>query len=291
MADGHRWPIVRERRGPRVPGCPAARDPLVSGGGPRRCGAPGPQGRAAGRTLPALPGGRAARGRAQVPLPPHPPISRLASRGAPAALGSGMRLPVRSRSVLALRVATLAPRGVSWFVPTPLEHRGTCRLSTAPIDSPPRSAPRHSPGMRHDARGRRSCAWGAALPFGHGSPPSPPWGCRQSGRPDSRESGPCRGGLPWVDPAKPTGSERPSIPRCAARVSSRRMRGWSTGRRPWVAGVSCLRAVSPRPPGRPPRAAWRAWRAGSDQARLPRRPLAWRERPRPADRTASAAKP
>ena len=41
-----------------------------------------------------------------------------------------MRLPVRSRSALALRVATLAPRGVSWFVPTPrasrhvpLEHR------------------------------------------------------------------------------------------------------------------------------------------------------------------------
>ena len=78
----------------------------------------------------------------------------------------------------------------------PPEHRGACRLSTAPIDSPPRSAPRHSPGMRHDARGRRSCAWGAALPSGHGSPPSPPRGCRQSGRPDSRESGPCRGGLP-----------------------------------------------------------------------------------------------
>ena len=35
-----------------MPGCPAARDPLVSGGGPRRCGAPGPQGRAAGRTCP-----------------------------------------------------------------------------------------------------------------------------------------------------------------------------------------------------------------------------------------------
>ena len=62
--------------------------------------------------------------------PPHPPISRLASRGAPAALGSGMRLPVRSRPVSALRVATLAPRGVSWSMPTPrasrhvpLEHR------------------------------------------------------------------------------------------------------------------------------------------------------------------------
>ena len=66
LADGHRWPIVRERRGPRVPGCPAARDPLVSGGGPRRCGAPGPQGRAAGRTLPVFPGGRAVPGRAQV---------------------------------------------------------------------------------------------------------------------------------------------------------------------------------------------------------------------------------
>lgn len=33
----------------------------------------------------------------------------------------------------------------------PLEHRA--------YRQPPRSAPRHSPGMRHDARSRRSCAW------------------------------------------------------------------------------------------------------------------------------------
>ena len=85
-----------------------------------------------GRPHPARsPRGQGCAGARSSSAPPHiPPISLLASRGAPAALGSGMRLPVRSRSALALRVATLAPRGVSWFVPTPrasrhvpLEHR------------------------------------------------------------------------------------------------------------------------------------------------------------------------
>ena len=158
-----------------------------------RTRAPGEGGRP---HLPALPGGRAARGRAQVLLPPHPPRSvAWPAGGAPAALGSGMRLPVRSRPVSALRVATLAPRGVSWFVPTPrasrrvpLEHRA--------YRQPPSVCP--SALTRHAARCPRPpvLRLGAALPSGHGSPPSPPRGCRQSDRPDSRESGPCRGGLP-----------------------------------------------------------------------------------------------
>lgn len=91
---------------------------------------PGPRGGRPAAPCP-LSQGAGLRGGALKFCSPHtPPISRLASRGAPAALGSGMRLPVRSRPVSALRVATLAPRGVSWFVPTPrasrrvpLEHR------------------------------------------------------------------------------------------------------------------------------------------------------------------------
>ena len=178
--------------------CPAVPPPATrsSPAGVRGAVAhPGPRG---GRpAAPARsPRGQGCAGARSSSAPPTPPRSvAWPAGGAPAALGSGMRLPVRSRPVSALRVATLAPRGVSWFVPTPrasrrvpLEHRA--------YRQPPSVCP--SALTRHAARCPRPpvLRLGAALPSGHGSPPSPPRGCRQSDRPDSRESGPCRGGLP-----------------------------------------------------------------------------------------------
>lgn len=135
LAYGHRWDIVRERRVPRVSGCPAACDPRPRPARLRRGSealwrtrAPGE----GGRPHPARsPRGQGCAGARSSSAPPTPPRSvAWPAGGAPAALDSGMRLPVRSRPVSALRVATLAPRGVSWFVPTPrasrrvpLEHR------------------------------------------------------------------------------------------------------------------------------------------------------------------------
>ena len=113
--------------------CPAVPPPATCSSPVGARGAvahPGPLGGRPAAPCP-LSQGAGLRGGALKFCSPHTPRSvAWPAGGAPAALGSGMRLPVRSRSALALRVATLAPRGVSWFVPTPrasrrvpLEHR------------------------------------------------------------------------------------------------------------------------------------------------------------------------
>ena len=111
-----------------------------------------------GRPHPARsPRGQGCAGARSSSAPPRiPPISRLASRGAPAALSSGMRLPVRSRSVLALRVATLAPRGVSWFVPILV--RRPLAIPVAPAVVPPLSSLRDGGSRPATGARRGGCA-------------------------------------------------------------------------------------------------------------------------------------
>lgn len=60
-----------------------------------------------------------------------PSISLLTNWWTSVVPGSGMRLSVQSRLILALRIATLTSCRVNWLVPILFEYRGMCRLSTA----------------------------------------------------------------------------------------------------------------------------------------------------------------
>ena len=179
--------------------CPAVPPPATrsSPAGARGAVAhPGPRGGRPAAPCPLSQGAGLRGGALKFCSSPHPPDQSLGQPGgacrfglgdeAAGAVALGLGIAGGDLGISRGELVRAHPPRASRHVP--LEHRA--------YRQPPSVCP--SALTRHAARCPRPqvLRLGAALPSGHGSPPSPPRGCRQSGRPDSRESGPCRGGLP-----------------------------------------------------------------------------------------------